>query len=296
MLVAGGEVLDIQEPLNVQHRQTILRRRVGRWYSYISTSNEQEYLRWYRDALAYRIHPMHDIRRARLASPRDPFRIVRKWIDVTHARRKRQTILFKDPFAVFSTSWFTSRLHCRAVISIRHPAAVVSSLKKLGYTFDFRDLLEQDTLMRDHLGPYRAEMEAACEDPEDVVGQGCLLWRIIYGFVARHAAHDDNALLVRHEDLSSDPVRRYEQLYDRLGLDFNEAARDTITRFTSEQNPEEVSRRHYGSVRLDSRASIQSWARRLTSGEIERIRRETQDVWPEFYAESDWDVQARAGA
>jgi hypothetical protein len=46
---------------------------------------------------------------------------------------------------------------------------VVSSLKKLGYTFDFRDLLEQETLMRDRLGPYRAEMQAACENPDDVL-------------------------------------------------------------------------------------------------------------------------------
>jgi hypothetical protein len=82
--------------------------------------------------------------------------------------------------------------------------------------------------MRHRLGPYRAEMQDAREDPDDIVGQGCLLWRIIYGFVAREARGDGQALLVRHEDLSSDPLRRYEELYDRLGLDLNEAARRTI--------------------------------------------------------------------
>lgn len=296
MLSASGEVLDVQEPLNVQNRQTILRRRAKRWYSYISAANEREYLPWYSDALEYRIHPIHDIRRARLVSPRDPFRVIEKWTRVARARRKSQRILFKDPFAVFSAPWFISRLHCRAVISIRHPAAVVSSLKKLGYTFDFRELLEQETLMRDRLGPYRVEMQAASENPDDVVGQGCLLWRIIYGFVARETADDDHALLVRHEDLSSDPVRRYEQLYDRLGLDLNEAARRTIAHFTSEENPGEVFLRQYGSVPLDSRSSIFSWSKRLTSGEIERIRRETQDVWPEFYAARDWEVRRRASS
>ena len=150
--------------------------------------------------------------------------------------------------------------------------------------------------MRDRLGPYRVEMQAASENPDDVVGQGCLLWRIIYGFVAREAADDDHALLVRHEDLSSDPVRRYEQLYDRLGLDLNEAARRTIAHFTSEENPGEVFLRQYGSVRLDSGSSIFSWSKRLTSGEIERIRRETQDVWPEFYAARDWEVRRRASS
>jgi hypothetical protein len=294
MLSASGELLNIQEPLNVVNRQTPLRRRAERWYSYISAANEPEYLPWYCDALEYRIHPVHDIRRARVVSPRDPFRIVQKWTRISRARRKRQRILFKDPFAVFSAGWFISRLGCTAVFTVRHPAAVVSSLKKLRYTFDFRDLLEQEALMRDRLGPFRAEMRAACKDPDDVVGQGSLLWRMIYRFVARERAHDDNALLVRHEDLSSDPVRGYEELYDRLGLHFNEAARQTITRFTSEENPSEVSLRRYGSVPLDSRTSIYSWAKRLTPGEVERIRRETEDVWPEFYADRDWDVQADA--
>jgi hypothetical protein len=292
MLSAGGQLLNIQEPLSAQNRQTILRRRARHWYSYISSANEGEYLPWYGDALRYRIHPVHDIKRARLVSPRDPFRIVGKWVRVTGARRMRQRILFKDPFAVFSATWFTSRLHCRVVVSIRHPAAVVSSLKKLGYRFDFRDLLDQESLMRDHLEPFRADMEAACEDPDDVVGQGCLLWRVIYGFVASHAAHDDNALLVRHEDLSSDPITRYAELYDRLGLDLNEAAYRTISHYTSEQNPREVALRRYGSVPLNSRASIYSWRKRLTSDEIERVRRETQDVCAEFYAERDWDVPA----
>ena len=294
MLSAGGEVLDVQEPLNVQNRQTILRRRAKHWYSYISAANEWEHLPWYSDALEYQIHPIHDIRRARLVSPRDPLRVIEKWTRVARARRNSQRILFKDPFAVFSAPWFISRLHCSAVISIRHPAAVVSSLKKLGYTFDFRELLQQETLMRDRLRPYRVDMQGACENPDGVVGQGCLLWRIIYGFVARDIANDDHALLVRHEDLSSDPVPRYEEVYARLGLDFNEAARRTIARFTSDENPSEVFLRRYGSAPLDSRTSIHSWTKRLTSGEIERIRRETKDVWPEFYAERDWDVRRRA--
>jgi hypothetical protein len=78
MLSAGGEVLDVQEPLNVQNRQTILRRRAKHWYSYISAANEWEHLPWYSDALEYQIHPIHDIRRARSVSPRDPLRVIEK--------------------------------------------------------------------------------------------------------------------------------------------------------------------------------------------------------------------------
>jgi hypothetical protein len=54
------------------------------------------------------------------------------------------------------------------------------------------------------------------------------------------------------------------ELYDRLGLDFNEAARQTIGHFTSEKSSGEVSFRRYGGVPLNSRRSIYAWEKRLT--------------------------------
>jgi Sulfotransferase domain len=288
---ASGEVLDLQEPLSVQNRQTILPRRAKHWYSYIPAANEQQYLPWYSDALEYRIHPIHDIRRARVVSPRDRFRIIAKWMRMTGCAPQEST----DPLQGSVRRLLCALVHIETPVQggDQHSASgrCGQQLEQLGYTFDFRDLLEHETLMRDRLGPYRVEMQAACEAPYDVIGQGCLLWRMIYGFVAGDAADDDHVRLARHEDLSSDPVRKYEELYDLLGLDLNEAARRTIAHFTSEENPREVSLRRYGSVPLDSRTSIYSWERRLTSAEIERIRRETQDVWPKFYTERDWDVQ-----
>ena len=61
------------------------------------------------------------------------------------------TPLLKDPFAVLSLRWFAEVLHCRIVVTVRHPAAFASGLKRLGWSFDFGDLLRQPLLMRDHL-------------------------------------------------------------------------------------------------------------------------------------------------
>ena len=72
MLCAGGRMIHVGEPLNVLNRQTILRSKVDRWYTYIGEDNEDLYLRHYKDAVAFRPHPIQDIRRARLGSPRDP--------------------------------------------------------------------------------------------------------------------------------------------------------------------------------------------------------------------------------
>lgn len=46
--------------------------------------------------------------------------------------------------------------------------------------------------------------------------------------------------------------------------------------------------RDYRNVPLDSRTNIRAWA----AGEIERVRRETQEVWSKFHAERHRDAQA----
>jgi hypothetical protein len=41
-------------------------------------------------------------------------------------------------------------------------------------------------------------------------------------------------------------------------------------------------------VRLNSRAGVESWRRRLTPEQVERIRTGVADVSPRFYSDDDW--------
>jgi hypothetical protein len=286
MLCAGGEMVEVREPLNVDSRNTILRAEVDRWYTYVHNKNEDLYLRDYRDAIAFRVHPIHDIKQIRLDSPKDPLRILRRWSRFLVGRLGRRGLLIKDPFAVFSLDWFVRRLGCRIVVIVRHPLAVVSSLKRLNFAFDFRNLLEQPSLMDDRLERFRPEMESAVAS-SDIVEQGSLLWRIVYGSVATDQANDSSIRVVRHEDLSLRPVQEYARLYDELDLRFSERAKRTIERHTSGGNPKEVSKRNPFLVRLDSQANLNNWRRRLDDVEIDRILRTTRPVVEHFYPDED---------
>jgi hypothetical protein len=283
MLCAGGRFINIQEPLNVHNRQTILRSRVENWYTYITDENEDLYLSFYQDAFAFRPHPIYDIKRMRLGSPRDPIRVPKRWAGVLLGRLQRRRVLLRDPFAVFSIPWFTHRLGCDVVVIVRHPVAVVSSLKRLGFTFDFNDLLQQPLLMDQRLGRFRSDMEAALGSPEDVVGQGSLLWRIVYDLVANDRRTTRSVYVVQHEALSLNPLQEYSQLYETLGLPFDEKSRRIIERFTSDRNPKEVSRANPFRVRLDSRENLDNWRHRLDASEIDRILERTRDVADCYY-------------
>ena len=287
MLAASPQLAYISEPLNVLHRPGVLSASVKHWYTYICQANEDQYLPGLRQALAFRYHTLAEIQSLR--SRKDVGRMLRDWSIFIRGHLYGQQPLLKDPFAVFSAPWFAERLNCRVVITLRHPAAFASSLKRLKWKFDFSDLLAQPLLMEHHLEPFRAEMEALLSAPQDVIGQAGLLWRMIYQVVAGYQETQPGFILIRHEDLSIDPLAGFRPLYAGLALAFTPQVAAAIQRSSSSENPSELSKQAVHAVRLDSRANLENWKRRLEPGEIDRIRRLTQDLAAQFYPDFDWE-------
>jgi hypothetical protein len=133
--------------------------------------------------------------------------------------------------------------------------------------------------------------------PDDVTSQAALLWKMIYHTIHASQQHGgENAdrglhpdfIIVRHEDLSGDPVPGYRQLYSSLGLEFTPRVEKIILNSSSSENPAELSRNKRHDVRLDSRASVRNWKKRLTAEEIARIREVTEEVSLLYYSDADW--------
>jgi hypothetical protein len=284
-LAIGGQLAYVSEPLNVQHRPGVLRAKVPYWYAYICSQNDGEYLPSYLELLAYRYHAAAEL--ASLRSGRDALRMCRDFTIFLGGRVFGKRALWKDPFAVFSLAWFANRLNCEVVVTVRHPAAFASSLKRLNWAFDFGDLLRQPLLMRDYLEPYRSLMQSGAAD--NVVGQAGLLWKMIYQTVHATGERVPSVHVVRHEDLSQDPAAGFRGLFGKLGLDFTRRVERKITDSSSANNPAELPAGRAHSVRLDSRANLHHWKRRLTAEEISQVRRLTEEVAALYYPESSWN-------
>ena len=164
MLAANDQIGYISEPLNVWHRPGVMRIPVKHWYTYICKENEEIYSKAFEETISFQYHTTKEFQS--LKSFKDIIRMVRDWNSFTRGRIKQQRVLVKDPFAVFSSIWFFERLGFEIVITVRHPAAIASSLKRLNWSFDFSDLLEQPLLIRDLLSPFYDELV------EMVVSQG----------------------------------------------------------------------------------------------------------------------------
>jgi Sulfotransferase family len=288
MLEASGALVYVNEPLNPQHppgrSPGVLRADVEHAFQYISEENEQVWLPAFRDTVRLRFHPLAEVRRNH--RPYDLLRAAKYTAGFALGRLRGRRALLDDPYAVFAAPWLARRVGCRVVVTVRDPVATVSSWRRLGWTPRLAELLAQPALVRDRLGRFAPELEAALADGADGVERAGLLWRVIYGTVAGYRAEVPGLEVVRHEDLSADPVPAFAALYGRLGLPFGPDAERAIVAATSAGSGGGAMRWSVsaGGVsktaarRLDSRANLQVWRERLTDEEVARVRRQTADV------------------
>lgn len=282
ILTASGEVGHINEPFNLAVSPGTLRVPADHWYAYVTAQNEDRYLPALTRVLEFEYPLVRELRRCR--SRTDVLHTLKWWRDFVRSRGRRP--LVKEPHAVFSAGWFAERLGSDVVVMVREPLAVVSSWKRLEWSFDFTNLLEQPALMRDWLGPFEAEMTAALSPASDLVDRVALLWRLIYSVVADERF--PGVRLVRHEDLSRDPVRGYAELYEALGLTFTDTVAKAVEASSSSENPAETSVEHPHETRIDSKANLQNWRHRLGEDEIARIKAVTEATAALYYPELVW--------
>ncbi len=284
MLAANPDTAYISEPMNVRHRPGVMRTKVEYWYTYLTEENGGAYLPALRETLSYCYHLPAEI--LSLRSMHDFLRMCRDVGIFARGRLFHQRPLLKDPFAVFSLPWFAEHLDCEIVVTVRHPAGFASSLKRLNWPFDFRDLLAQPLLMH-QLEPFRDRMASMPAD--DIIGQASLLWAMVYRSVQNACRKIPSIYIVRHEDLSLEPVPGFRKLYEELGLNFTPDVERKILDSSSSENPAELSRKKVHSVKLDSRANLYNWKHRLSADEIARIRHLTEGLVQEYYPDVDWN-------
>ncbi len=292
MLEASGQLVYVNEPMNPSHppgrSPGVLDAEVGHYFHYICADNEPPWVRAFGDTLRLRYKPVAELRRNH--TPYDVARALKYGAAFSLGRARRRAALLDDPYALLSAGWFVQRLGVRSLVLVRHPVSFVGSWKKLDWRVDATELLDQPLLMRDHLEPLRAELEAEV-DSADWLASACVLWKAAYTVVhAVAAAHPD--LVVRtYESLAGDPLVAFEALYGDLGLRWGDAPAATVGAATSTTPRESTGFRwslRGGLSRtafqpMDSRASVAAAAGRLSPPEVERVLALTDPVRGLFY-------------
>lgn len=285
VLAASPSVGYIHEPFNVERTLGITRQPVPKWYTHICNENEDGYLESMRDCFAFRYQLGVGIQRLR--SWRDVGRLIQNASQFARYRWQRRRPLMKDPLALFSAEWLADRLGVQVVVMIRHPAAFVGSLVKAGWDFPFEDLTSQPLLMQNLLSDFGEELEGlAGRRSLCRIEQGIMLWRLTHYVIRHYRTTQPTWRFVRHEDLSRDPQRAFSSLATSIGLPFDSEVQARLRQLSFNSK---VATANTKDLRIDSAANVHSWKKRLSAGEIEQIRDGTQDIWPDFYSDEDWE-------
>lgn len=304
MLDASGKTVYINEPLNVAHppgrSPGVLSVDVRQRYPYITDANESEYVRPFERLFMLRYDVYSELRANH--SVYDLLRAGKYWSSFTRGRVRGRRPLVDDPYAVFAAPWLRRRFGALVVAVVRHPAALVQSRMRLGWTIDFRDLLHQPLLVQDWLNSFRDDMLAMTRVSHDPLAESALLWRMIYHAVDRFRQRLDGVIVIRHEDLASDPVGEYKRLFGHLKIPWTDRVHDAVV--AGSMSPTRASRSHgshplttlgrsisrSGFRPLNSKAHAVAWKHQLSRTQIDRIRRLTSDVADAFYTDEDWFV------
>ena len=279
----------VHEPFNTKTRAGICDARFPTDLTYVTQANEAAYLPALRATLGWRY--AFGAEAASLRTPRDAARMLRDAAYFATMRRRGARAIMKDPLALFSAEWLAERFDMPVVVIIRHPAAFVASLIAAGWTrFPFRILLGQERLMADRLAPFRAEIAAAAAAQPGPLEVGILLWRLIHHHIRLLRRDHPDWIFVRHEDLSRDPVDGFREVFARLGLAFSPEVAARINAMSGTDGGL-AALSIFGTRRRtvrNSRDAVGYFRKRLTGPQIEAIRRDSRDVWEDFYAEADW--------
>jgi hypothetical protein len=287
MLASHPRVVYFWEPFNPM----VPRSPVKYWYHHVTEDEGERFHAFLEPYLAFR-YPWWAAIRERV----HPRRIVGATLRTALCWWRRHTgcrTLMKDPSALFSAEWLASTYGMDVVVLIRHPAALVSSWKRLNWHVFLGDLWQQPRLMEDYLEPFHEEIRRCVERPPDLIGQAMLFWRIIHHVVLRFRLAHPDWIFLRHEDLSRNPLDEFEKLCGNLGLDMTRGMRRTIESHTSAGNPREAPHRVAHQLKRDSLGNIWNWCSRLRPEEIARVRKGTDDIARFFYTDADWQAPAK---
>ena len=290
MIAEAPGIFYIHEPFSVSDPPGpgICNIEFKRWFTCITHDNDARFYEPLKNMLALRYNLTGAL--TSVKSMDDLKRVKAEYRQFAAHRRQGSTPLIKDPVAFFSSEWLAEKFDMAVVVVIRHPAAFVSSIKKLNWSHPFSHFLEQPLLLENMLQDFETEIREYAAREHGIIDQAILLWKLIYGTCILYQRRHKKMIFVRHEDLSRNPLDGFKSLCRRLNLTFSKPIETAINQYSAPTNPIDPNA-HVGSeitLMRNSGLNIWNWKNRLTSSEISKVRNRVEDISSAFYSDDDW--------
>jgi hypothetical protein len=171
-------------------------------------------------------------------------------------------IVMKDPFALLSLKALNDVTDAVPVLLYRHPAAVLASYRRMGWTADTEEMTALGAPAP--AGPGDLEAMAA-------------MWGWCHQIALNDLASVPDAVILSHHALTVGADAAHAVLCDRLGLEFAPTAAD-VAAVTSSQRRDGV----LHDFDRTATAVDTGWRERVTPDEIARLEAAVEAVWSEL--------------
>src|SRR3990172_4864882 len=163
-------------------------------------------------------------------------------------------VVIKEVASLMLLEWVYKRYQPEILFVLRHPCAVALSERNKSTSAErpIKEILKQPSLMEDHLNPYLTVLEKA-KTPYEIFGA---LWgarnRVITDLMPKYPEWK----IVFYEDLCSDPIKCFRELFDHFNLTWTVKVQKHINRTTIEKKPGK-----YSTYRV-TKNQINKWKRK----------------------------------
>lgn len=189
-----------------------------------------------------------------------------------------KTIIIKDPLASFTADHLAQKRGIEVLVMIRNPWAVAGSFKRMDWAFDIPGIVAR----LQEIGLDYSALLPNLSDPDShpSVSNAAVLWNILYATFRQWQQHSERIHLFNLEDIVTDPILTYTQMYRLAGLELDSHVVSQIEREYGRKSERTQPREKQAHDRDRNLQSVnQYWTTYLTESEVALVERINRDIW-----------------
>lgn len=195
------------------------------------------------------------------------------------------TVVIKETGGMMNGEWFERLYRGRVALLVRHPVPLILSNIKMGEQnadFWLARLREQNAMLETYCSD--VDLDRILGPDPDVFAKFAVIYCVRYRVALGQRDRHPDWLLLRYEDFCENPVDRFRELYEALGLTFSDPIRESIRQSCSQDGSDSF----FGTKRI-SKDMADSWRSKISAEDAATVRQVVEAFdFPDYRDAGDW--------